>query len=123
MSPSTLPPQILKLLPLLGSDKDGEVVATARAICRTLSSAGIDLHHLAAALSASVAPSPCMAVAGTPGIFDMARACRDLDCGRLTQPEKKFVGEMCRLGTRSPSFRQIRWLSDIYAKLHRRAAA
>jgi len=41
-------PRLAKLL--LGSDKDGEVVATARALGRTLASAGANWHDLAGAL-------------------------------------------------------------------------
>jgi hypothetical protein len=37
------------IIPRLGSDHDGEVVATARAISRTLTAAGLDWHDLAAA--------------------------------------------------------------------------
>jgi hypothetical protein len=51
----SLPPAVAgrlsKLLPLLSSDKDGEVVATARAIQRTLAAADLDFHSLAATLS------------------------------------------------------------------------
>lgn len=39
--------KIMRLLPLLSSDKDGEVVATARAIGRTLASSGLNWHVLA----------------------------------------------------------------------------
>jgi hypothetical protein len=42
--------KIGKLIPRLASDHDGEVVATARAIQRSLQSAGADLHDLVAAL-------------------------------------------------------------------------
>ena len=35
-----------KLLRLLSSDRDGELVGTARAIVRTLDGAGLDLHLL-----------------------------------------------------------------------------
>ncbi|MES0074685.1 hypothetical protein [Mesorhizobium sp. M0058] len=42
--------KIGKLIPRLASDHDGEVVATARAIIRTLGAAGADLHDLVAAL-------------------------------------------------------------------------
>src|SRR5271154_5208890 len=45
MSPS-LPPNIAKLTPRLASQYDGEVVATARAIERTLKTAGLDWHDL-----------------------------------------------------------------------------
>jgi hypothetical protein len=37
------------IIPRLGSDHDGEVVATARAIGRTLTAAGLDWHDLAIA--------------------------------------------------------------------------
>lgn len=50
MIPPAILPKLAKLLPLLASDQDGEVVATARAISRTLASAGSDFHALAAAL-------------------------------------------------------------------------
>ncbi|QNQ40597.1 hypothetical protein [Brucella intermedia] len=39
-----------KLIPRLASDHDGEVVATARAIVRSLNSAGADLHDVVAAI-------------------------------------------------------------------------
>lgn len=39
-----------KLIPRLASDHDGEVVATARAIVRSLGSAGADLHDVVSAL-------------------------------------------------------------------------
>ena len=46
----TVAPKLRKLLPLLASDKAGEVVATAAAITRTLKQAGADLHDLAKVL-------------------------------------------------------------------------
>ena len=48
---------VAKLLPLLASDQDGEVLATARAIGRKLASAGLDLNDLARAQTAP-APTP-----------------------------------------------------------------
>ena len=56
MSHPSIPPQIGKLLPMLASDKDGEVVATARAICRTLGAVNLDLHDLAKAVTTPAAP-------------------------------------------------------------------
>ena len=44
-------PMIGKLIPLLASDHDGEVLAAARAIGRMLASKGRDWHDLAAAIS------------------------------------------------------------------------
>nr|USU31054.1 hypothetical protein NG677_17135 [Methylobacterium sp. OTU13CASTA1] len=47
----TLAQRVAKLVPLLASDKDGEVIAAARAIARTLTTAGTDLHDLADTLN------------------------------------------------------------------------
>ncbi len=49
--PAPITSKLRKLLPLLASDKDGEVLGAARAIHRTLQSAGSDLHDLAARLA------------------------------------------------------------------------
>lgn len=43
--------KLAKLIPLLSSDKDGEVVATARATERTLPAEGFDWHGLASAVT------------------------------------------------------------------------
>jgi hypothetical protein len=45
-------PRLVKLIPLLASDHDGEVVATVTAIRRTLAAVGLDLHDLAEVISA-----------------------------------------------------------------------
>ncbi len=58
---SALPTEtrIVKLIPRLASNFDGEVVATARAIGNTLKSAGRDWHDIAQAFSAFVGkPAP-----------------------------------------------------------------
>ena len=52
----TVAPKLEKLLPLLASDRDGEVVATAAAITRTLKRAGADWHDLAKALARTEPP-------------------------------------------------------------------
>lgn len=43
-------PKIARVMRLLGSDKDGEVVAAVHAIGRTLAGAGLDWHALAGAI-------------------------------------------------------------------------
>jgi hypothetical protein len=62
---TTVAPKLSKLIPMLSSTADGEVVNTARAIERTLKGIGADWHDLAAALMAlskprtePVAPEP-----------------------------------------------------------------
>ncbi|MCW8088319.1 hypothetical protein [Sabulicella glaciei] len=47
MSAALIPAKVTKLLPLLSSDKPGEVAATVAAIGRTLTAAGLDWHALA----------------------------------------------------------------------------
>lgn len=57
--PADIATKLAKLLPRLGSEHDGEIVATVRAIGRTLSAAGLDWHALAAAVEApSSGPRP-----------------------------------------------------------------
>ena len=55
MTPSlpAIGPRLAKLLPLLGSDQPGEVVATARAIDVTLKRGGMDWHDLAALVTSA----------------------------------------------------------------------
>jgi hypothetical protein len=50
-------PKIAKLIPRLASDYDGEVIATVRAIARTLYGAGKDFHDLACAVQQETAPA------------------------------------------------------------------
>src|ERR1700730_4655430 len=53
MTPRSIVPvadRLARILPRLGSDFDGEVVASARAIGRVLQSAGLDFHDLTASL-------------------------------------------------------------------------
>jgi hypothetical protein len=51
-------PKVAKLLPLLASPHDGEVVATARAIGRVLATSGLDWHALASTLTGSAMCAP-----------------------------------------------------------------
>ena len=52
--PADIAAKLAKLLPRLGSEHEGEVVATVRAIDRILTAAGLDWHSLSAAIEASV---------------------------------------------------------------------
>ncbi len=122
-------PKLGKLLPVLASNHDGEVVAAARAIGRTLQAAGLDFHALAGAVtSPAAAPSPQPQPAddywdGTdPDDWrTMARWCRDFDAGRLTPREHGFVWDLAsdRYARREPSDKQRKWLRAIYVKLSR----
>ncbi len=59
--PSAILPRVAQLLRMLGSDRDGEVVAAAGALRRTLAGAGVDLHDLSA-----VVESPAAVPAAAP---------------------------------------------------------
>lgn len=48
--------KLAKLIPMLSSDMDGEVVAASRAIMRALKSAGCDIHDLTKAITAPAQP-------------------------------------------------------------------
>ena len=123
-------PKLAKLLPRLASDHDGEVVATARAISRTLASAGFDFHDLAGALDRSE-PSPRMAYRGRrqapspePDHAEVAiarclvRFLLDLRPHAITPKENAFLRSL--LGSlddgRRPSPKQFGWLRDIHAR-------
>ena len=103
-----------KLIPLLGTDRDGECLATVRAIGRTLGSAGLDWHALATALADCVG-----AQAELDTWHALARWCLAHDNGRLSPKAREFVRDMShRLvcgGT--PTEKQAAWLRAIYAKL------
>jgi hypothetical protein len=105
-------PRIGQLIRLLGSDQDGEVVAAARALGRTLASVGEDFHTLADTIERSTAPA-------------VHRGCDDhramarwlLNSGaRLSPKEFAFVADMAnRFG--SLSTRQEAWLLAIYERV------
>jgi hypothetical protein len=116
-------PKIAKLIPLLASDHDGEVVATARAIDRTLKSAGLDLHDLAQAMAAPKTPTVYVSHAAPQpaqrptSLRDIAFWLRTHVGSRMNHKEQKFVADMAaRLsaGCRA-SKKQENWLRNIYA--------
>jgi hypothetical protein len=49
--PESITDKVQKLIRLLSSDNDGEVVASAHALIRTLEGEGLDIHVLAASVS------------------------------------------------------------------------
>ena len=145
---STLAPitnRLSKLIRLLSSDRDGEVVATARAIRRTLQSEGLDVHALAEQVekprsSFNEAEARKLYDAGyeqgyqaaistneRAGFHDVssplsswhntARWCRQRS-ERLRSREREFVDQMtAQTLWREPSERQGRWLKSIFYRL------
>jgi hypothetical protein len=131
---------------LLSSDKDGEVVAAARAMQRTLRAAGADIHALAdrvekpngaelseadmkklydagfadgrrAAENTAHGPGDFHNTDGTPGWREIAVWCQQ-QSARLREKEKGFIDDMAaRTVWREPSERQGKWLLSIYYRL------
>jgi hypothetical protein len=102
-------PQIGKMIPRLASEYDGEVVATVRAIERTLKAAGRDWHDLAKALDPPLAPSDWRSLARYCANRQRLLSARELD----------FIVGISRLPRITE--KQAKWLGDIASRL--RAAA
>jgi hypothetical protein len=131
-----------KLLKLLSSPRDGEVVAAARAILRTLEGAGADIHELAARIEgrklsqaemqliydAAYADGKNAAAADVgftsvdpPTFYEMACEIVCKANGRLNEREEEFVADMVRwCAWREPSEKQAKWLHAIYYRIGRR---
>jgi hypothetical protein len=136
-----LVPKIAKLIPRLATNHDGEVVATVRAIERTLASAGLDLHDLAGALerepetrtvivyrerapnSYSCRPPPQWrpSCEEPESLREQARWCCEQDSELLNAHERNFVKDMFDLLTfgGSPTVKQAAWLRHIHCKLRK----
>jgi hypothetical protein len=119
-------PQIRKLIRLLGSDRDGEVLGAARAIVRVLHGVGLDLHDLAATLEAPRTRPPRFRSPPPPPSsnwrVDLELAAHQL--GLLNDRERDFVANlMASAQWRAPTQRQQARLASIAARLRRRAAA
>lgn len=108
-----------KMIPLLASDQDSEVVATVSAIGKILKGAGYDFFDLADSLikpkHAISAPAPRQRRTWR----EIAAYCQDHDGGQLSNGERRFVTSLVRQLSRGrgPSAKQLAWLEDIYAKL------
>lgn len=132
-----------KLLRLLGSDRDGEVVATARSIVRVLEGAGLDLHVLADSINGD---NKIIEQAYRRGLQDgrhqaeeERRGFRSVDaldeptwheiaCECASHPrrfysekERGFVEDMVRMTVRGgkPTEAQVAWLRKIYRLVRR----
>lgn len=121
-------PQLSKLIPLLASDQEGEVIATARAIGRVLTGKGLNWSDFSQAVGEikrlSVQPARTPAER-QPSPLEMVAWCRNHGHGRLSAKDHKFiltVSASVALGG-SLSVHQSQWLRDIYTRLrHGRVA-
>jgi hypothetical protein len=117
-------PRLTKLIPLLSSNHDGEVIATVRAIGRTLQGAGMDFHNLVEALSElkpAYAPPPPAKKEPEPtpqptSLRDIALWLRAHAAHRMNYKEQMFVMDMAtRLGMGlQASTKQANWLRSLH---------
>jgi hypothetical protein len=134
--------KIGKLLKLLSSSSDGEVVAAARALLRTLDAEGTDIHELAERIEGrklsqaemqriydkafadgknGAAANASFSEVDVPSFQSMACEIVHKEAGRLSTKERDFVNDMVRwCAYREPSEKQASWLHAIYCKIGRR---
>jgi hypothetical protein len=111
-------PTLAKLIRLLSSDRDGEVVASVHAMCRLLASIGLSLHDLADAIELPAQTSQHDDDADDWRVMAKACAqCRHL----LSDRERSFVATMVRWRGK-PSRKQRDWLEAIYDRIREAAA-
>lgn len=130
-------PKVAKLLPLLGSDRDGEVVAAAHAIGRTLAAAGLSFHDLAELVATHQFGTPHEAARGSRPMWRPASGRRSphtysarakwcaAEAGHLmNENERGFIASLAGMpaGWR-PTERQARWFDRIEARVRAREAA
>ena len=140
--------KLASLVRLLASDRDGEVVAAARAIPRVLKAAGADIHVLAAQVEQANGKRFSEADAaeiyrrgvedgkreaesgpmfrnvnldGEPSWHEIAVECAAHPNRLLHEREKQFVKDMVRRTVHGgePTERQASWLRKIYARVQR----
>jgi hypothetical protein len=110
-------PRIGQLIRLLGSDQDGEVVAAARALDRTLKSVNSDFHTLAATVEGS---EPEVSNRGEYW-RDMARWLIDESGARFSEKEQAFLHDKTTWPD-EPTDRQAAWLRRIFESAARQRA-
>ena len=141
----TTPEQKLgNFIRLLAREQDGEALAAARAIVRTLKSTGADIHTLAervenanggkltdtemrklydAGFQAGMRAVESRStgefhnVDGTPAWNEIALFCQQ-NSNRLRENEREFVNDMAaRSVWREPTEKQAKWLKSIFYRL------
>jgi hypothetical protein len=100
-------PMLCKLIPRLGSNHPGEVVATAAAIERLLRGAGCDWHDLTKAL-----------VIEAEDWRDVLAFC-SIHLNRLTRREREFLVSLAHWHG-DLTEKQARWLKSIATKVRAR---
>ena len=126
--PRALRAALAKLIRLLASDVDGEVLATVRALGRTLKASGCDIHDLAGLVEAPDATRPVTTFHnqfddddGETGLpwRHMVDACTDQP-HRFTLKERQFLQSMRHWYGR-PSSKQLDWLIALFERVREAA--
>lgn len=118
MALAPVAPRLARLLRLLASDQDGEVIAAACAIGRTLKSVALDFHDLARAVEGHevVEPAPSDDGEWAEKIGWLVRERKRF----LRSKDIEFLNDM--LGwSDEPTVRQAEWVDRIYWRERRRA--
>lgn len=114
--------RLKKLIRVLSSDKDGEVIAAVKAIERQLKWANLSFHDLADMLTARIVEAIRVRV------VEIDRTQRDwieaadkmIESGKLKTAEWEFVTDMKRRFTLKPGFepteKQMYWFADLYKR-------
>ena len=112
---SAIAPKLSKMLLMLSSNYDGDVVAAARAITKILQDAGGDWHDLVAAMLPPLAPAAHLEVR------DVVQWC--LSRRFFLSPRDRGFLEGVAEQRMPLSPKQEKWLRDIVGKLERGEAA
>jgi hypothetical protein len=107
-----LAPMLCKLIPRLGSDHAGEVVATAAAIGRVLRNGGCDWHDVAGAITAL--PKPQAKAVDDDWRTTLAFCVTYIDC--LKTRERDFLSSLAHWRG-DLTEKQRNWLEAIAARL------
>jgi hypothetical protein len=115
LSPDTIL-KLAKMIPRLSSGHDGEVVATAHAIQRTLQSSGRDWHDLVTHLCM---PTPIIQISSADWRREVQFCAIHVEL--LNNWERSFIATLAEY-RRRPTDKQMKLLGDIAARLRRTAA-
>lgn len=106
--------RVSQIIPRLASDSDGEIVATVRAIRRTLESSGHDLYDLTAELLGAAQTEEPETDDRMPGHQRDAEAALRSGLYR-DEKERAFLRSMSKWNA-EPTGRQRKWLDDILSR-------
>ena len=128
--PAVILPKLSKLIPMLSTDQDGELVAAARAIGRALQGVGLDFHDLAHAFDTPRIvervvyrdrPVPTKPADAPPETWGELAQWLKIRSRKLQQHEADFIRDMAAQAwiSREPSEKQKNWMRSLYSKLMR----